>query len=97
MGYTIRILYKDFISRYMICVNSSDVAFLKEKEAVVTILKEVNASKEHCQCGKTKEFMKTELENKLESRREKKLMNNNINNNNYKNNNKNNNNSNNNK
>ncbi|ORX76076.1 hypothetical protein BCR32DRAFT_209564, partial [Anaeromyces robustus] len=72
-GYTIRILYNDFISRYKICVNSSDVSFLKEKEAVATILKEVNASKEHYQCGKTKVFMKTELENKLESLREKKL------------------------
>jgi len=72
-GYTLRILYKDFISRYKIVVSSSDVSFLPEKEAVNAILKEVNAGKELYQCGKTKVFMKTELENKLESYRDKKL------------------------
>ena len=50
-----------------------DVSFLQEKEAVNTILKEVNASKELYQCGKTKIFMKNDLEIKLENERDKKL------------------------
>jgi myosin heavy subunit len=74
-GYTIRILYKDFISRYKIIADNStvDVSFLQEKEAVNAILKEVNPPKEQYQCGKTKIFMKNELENKLENIRDKKL------------------------
>ncbi|XP_069473058.1 unconventional myosin-X-like [Ambystoma mexicanum] len=71
-GYPVRRQFQDFLIRYKVLLNSQNIPG-EARAKCAAFLQSYDCSKKHWQLGKTKVFLKEELEQKLEKNREEKL------------------------